>query len=231
MITNRALTHDLIEITLQSAEDADFLPGQFAMVSLDGPFGGSGHHERAYSMSNLANSDGIWQFQVKRVPDGAVSGRVTELSVGSTIHLDGPYGHAHLKDTTRDIVCVAGGSGLAPMVSVARGLAARGDAAERRLDFIYGVRTTRDRCVEEFVTEVAGSVMRTRLIEVLSAADEAWDGLRGYVHEALARYSPGELAERDIYVAGPPMMTDAVVRTLVLEWQIPVDQIHYDRFF
>jgi len=232
VVERRALTHDLVEISLQAHGRADFLPGQFAMVSLDGQFGGSQHNERAYSMSNLPNSEGIWQFQVKRVPDGAVSGRVTDLSPGAIVDLDGPFGHAHLKDTGRNIVCIAGGSGLAPMISIARGLAARGDAAERRLDFFYGARSTRDRCIAELITEVTETVRQTRLIEALSAADgEDWDGVRGFVHEVLDSHGPDDLAERDIYVAGPPMMTDAVVRKLVLERQIPVEQIHYDRFF
>lgn len=232
VVGTRPLTHDLVEITLNSEDAADFLPGQFAMISLDGPFGGPDHAERAYSMSNLPNGEGVWQFQVKRVPDGSVSGRVTELTVGSTVHLDAPYGHAHLKDTARDVVCIAGGSGLAPMVSIARGLAARSDAADRKLDFFYGARATRDRCVEEFIAEVADALATTRLVEALSSADDQdWTGARGFVHEVLASHAPENLAERDIYIAGPPMMTDAVVRMLVLDRQIPVDQIHYDRFF
>ncbi|NKX86871.1 2Fe-2S iron-sulfur cluster binding domain-containing protein [Nocardia coubleae] len=228
----RPLTHDLVEITIVTDRPADFLPGQFAMVGLDGVAGGPAHTERAYSMSNLANPEGIWQFQVKRVPDGAVSGRVTGLTRGAVVHLDGPYGNAHLQDTDRDIVCVAGGSGLAPMVSVARGLAVRPDASRRRLDFFYGGRACRDRCAQEFVAEISGALSQVRFVEVLSAADEDdWDGPRGYVHEALAAAGPAELADRDIYIAGPPPMTDAVVRMLVLEWRIPVEQIHYDRFF
>jgi toluene monooxygenase electron transfer component len=51
------------------------------------------------------------------------------------------------------------------------------------------------------------------------------------VHEALAAAALPDLAERDIYVAGPPPMTDAVTRLLVRELKVPVDRIHYDRFF
>ncbi|MDR2279429.1 MAG: 2Fe-2S iron-sulfur cluster binding domain-containing protein, partial [Gordonia sp. (in: high G+C Gram-positive bacteria)] len=133
----RHLTHDLREVTLTASGPADFLPGQFAMLSVAGaPI----HHgsregaprtlERAYSMSNLPNHEGRWQFQIKRVPGGAVSPLVVDdLKVGDEVVIDGPYGHAYLKDTGRDILVVAGGSGLAPMVSVVRGLAERADAA------------------------------------------------------------------------------------------------------
>lgn len=224
IVDARMLTHDLRELTV--AVDAPFLPGQFAMLRrTDG-------EERAYSMSNVPGS-GVWQFQIKRVPGGAESGAfVDDLGVGVPIEVDGPYGHAHLRTTGRDVVCIAGGSGLAPMVSVARGLAASEGAGERRLHFFYGGRAAGDLCAGQFVGEIAGDLAEVTLVDVIS--DEVppdWEGAQGFVHEALATADLPDLAERDIYVAGPPPMTDAVVRLLVRELRVPVEQIHYDRFF
>lgn len=228
----RELTHDLREITVRTEDVADFLPGQFAMIAVPAPEGAR-PVERAYSMSNLPNGQGVWQFQIKRVPGGAVSPRfVDELAVGDVVNLDGPYGHAHLHPGERDIVCIAGGSGLAPMVSVARGLADRGDAASRRLDFFYGGRREEDMCAREFVDEVSPRLAHASLAEAISEEPSRdWVGSRGFIHEVLAVAEIPDLAERDIYVAGPPIMTDAVVRHLVLERHIPVDRVHFDRFF
>lgn len=224
IVEARMLTHDLRELTV--AIDAPFLPGQFAMLRRPGG------DERAYSMSNV-RGDGVWQFQIKRVPGGGESGAFVDgLGVGDRVDVDGPYGHAHLKPTGRDVVCIAGGSGLAPMVSIARGLAATPGAGDRRLHFFYGGRAARDLCAAEFVAEVAPHLAEVTLVDVIS--DEAppdWAGARGFVHEALATADLPDLAARDIYVAGPPPMTDAVVRLLALELRVPVDQIHYDRFF
>ncbi|TNM38649.1 2Fe-2S iron-sulfur cluster binding domain-containing protein [Nocardioides albidus] len=226
IVDARMLTHDLRELTISIGVDATFLPGQFAMLRR--PDG----EERAYSMSNLPG-EGVWQIQIKRVPGGAESGAfVDDLGVGDRIEVDGPYGHAHFRPTGRDVVCIAGGSGLAPMVSVARGLAASDGAAERRLHFFYGGRAARDLCAGEFVAELAGELAEVTLVDVIS--DEVppdWAGARGFVHEAVATAGLSDLADRDIYVAGPPPMTDAVVRLLVRELQVPVGQIHYDRFF
>ncbi|MCC3314946.1 2Fe-2S iron-sulfur cluster-binding protein [Nocardia africana] len=236
VVALRELTHDMVELTLESAGAAEFLPGQYAMVSIDGV---TEHGlptrpaERAYSMSNLPNPGGVWQFQIKRVPGGTISPYVTEqLGVGDQVRLDGPFGHAHLRRSERDVVCIAGGSGLAPMVSVARGLAARADAGARRLHFFYGGRGAADMCAREFVDEVTPSLLNAFLSEAISGEpDGDWTGARGYVHELLAAYDLPDLADHDIYVAGPPVMTDAVVRFLVLERQVPAERVHFDRFF
>lgn len=231
----RELTHDLREITLRADAPAEFLPGQYAMLSIaaGSAEGAQPRPERAYSMSNLPNPEGMWQFQVKRVPAGLVSPRlVDEVRIGDRIFLDGPYGHAHLQPTDRDVVCIAGGSGLAPMVSVARGLAARGDAADRRLHFFYGGRREEDMCAREFVEEVSSSLRQASLAEAISEeATNSWRGARGYVHELVADYELPGLADHEIYVAGPPVMTDAVVRFLVLERQVPAERVHFDRFY
>jgi toluene monooxygenase electron transfer component len=224
VVAARMLTHDLREISV--AVDGDFLPGQFAMLRR------TGGQERAYSMSNIPGAD-VWQFQIKRVPGGAESSAfVDDVGVGDRLEVDGPYGHAHLEPTGRDVLCLAGGSGLAPMVSVARGLAAGPGAGERRLHFFYGARAARDLCAAEFATEVGEHLADVTLVEVLSEeVPDDWTGSRGFVHEALAAAALPDLAERDIYVAGPPPMTDAVTRLLVRELKVPVDRIHYDRFF
>ncbi|VFA96918.1 Toluene-4-monooxygenase electron transfer component [Nocardia cyriacigeorgica] len=235
VIHTRALTHDLHEITLRGECPANFLPGQYAMLTVDQEQGGTeaARPERAYSMSNVPNRDGLWQFQVKRVPGGRVSPRLVEhLRTSDRLVLDGPYGHAHLQDSDRDVVCIAGGSGLAPMVSVARGLAARPDAAQRQLHFFYGGRREEDLCAREFVDEVTPALRKASLSEAISEEPaNGWQGIRGFVHELVAAYDLPDLAEHEIYVAGPPMMTDAVVRFLVLERGVPAERVHFDRFY
>ena len=107
------ITHDLREFRFRSSGGAGFLPGQFAMLDLAGL-----DASRAYSLSNTANDDGEWHFQVRRVPHGKGTHVLFDkLACGDEIGLDGPYGVAWLRtESPRDIVCVAGGSGLAPMV-------------------------------------------------------------------------------------------------------------------
>lgn len=237
VVERRDLTHDIFEVTVKVGEPASFLPGQYAMVSsADATWSDSVEQlrgERAYSMSNLSNDEGLWQFQIKAVPGGRISSELLRsATVGARLRIDGPYGHAYLRDSGRDVLCIAGGSGLAPIVSVCRGLADRDDASQRSLHFFYGGRAVRDLCATEFVQEVGERLDHTTLVEVLSdPEDGTWEGLRGFVHEAVHAADLPDLHERDIYVAGPPAMTDAVVRLLILDLNVSADHIYYDRFF
>jgi toluene monooxygenase electron transfer component len=117
----RDLTHDMREFTFSAKDSPGFLPGQYALFYLPGLAAA-----RTYSMSNIDDGSGRWQFIVRRVPGG--TGTVTlfdKVAVGDEIMLDGPYGLAYLRpESPRDLVLIGGGSGLAPMLSLARGAVA-----------------------------------------------------------------------------------------------------------
>lgn len=226
------VTHDIREFRFATDTPADFTPGQYASLVLAGV-----DAPRGYSMSNLPNAQAQWHFQIRRVPGGqATSVLFDTLAVGDEIELDGPYGLAGLReDNPRDIVCVAGGSGLAPMVSIARGAAAAGMLATRRLHFFYGARTPRDVCGEAFLRELQGFGSALQFHPVVSDAASAdaagWPGDRGFVHEALPRVLGESLARHEFYFAGPPPMTQAIQELLMGKHLVPYPQIHFDRFF
>ncbi|NMG43009.1 2Fe-2S iron-sulfur cluster binding domain-containing protein [Aromatoleum toluvorans] len=226
----RTITHDIREFRFVSSEEADFLPGQYAMLELPGLEG-----SRAYSLSNTANANREWHFQVRRVQHGKGSHILFDrLAVGDEIALDGPYGLAYLRtESERDLVCVAGGSGLAPMVSIARGAAEGGLLDNRTLHFFYGARTRHDVCGEEMLRELGKFGDSIRYIPVVSLpCDEGqWNGLTGYVHDQLAQVLPREFCSYEFYFAGPPPMTQAIQELLMVGHKVPFGQIHFDRFF
>jgi len=226
----RDITHDLREFRFVSLQGSAFLPGQYAMLDLPGLTA-----SRAYSMSNTANERGEWHFQIRRVPHGQGTHTLFDrLAVGDEIGLDGPYGVAFLRsDSPRDIVCVAGGSGLAPMVSIARGAVEAGLLGERKLYFLYGARTPRDVCGEDMLRALPGFGEHIRFIPVVSLPgdDGQWAGATGYVHDQLERLLPARMAEYEFYFAGPPPMTQAIQELLMVGHQVPFGQIHFDRFF
>lgn len=223
----RDLTRDIREFRFRGEKAAEFIPGQYAILrTADGL-------RRCYSMSNLPNAEGYWDFQIKRVPGGKVSNALFDMAPGAEIGLDGPYGLAHLVvDSARPVVCIAGGSGLAPMVSIARAVGA--DPA-RKLDFFYGGRTAADVCGEAHLTDLPGFGDTLRYHPVISSLDDplsaGWSGLSGFVHEVVGRHFGEALREAEIYFAGPPPMAEALQRMLMIDLKVPFNQIHYDRFF
>jgi toluene monooxygenase electron transfer component len=231
LVARSPLTHDLWQFRFQSNRPADFLPGQYAKFELPGVAGW-----RCYSMSNIANADGQWDFHIKRVPGGeATSVLFDEFGIGDRMVLDAPYSIAHLREATRrPSVCIAGGSGLAPMVSILRGLGASPEGAANAVLY-YGARGQADVVAEDLFAGIPGFDPKHQYRPVVSSQDgeEAgtWDGPVGMVHEFVASDLGETWEDADFYIAGPPPMVDAVRRHLVLERKIQIGRLHYDRFF
>jgi toluene monooxygenase electron transfer component len=206
------------------------LPGQYAMLDLPGL-----DSSRAYSVSNTPNDRHEWHFQIRRVALGRGTQKLfEELAVGDEIGLDGPYGMAYLRTTApRPIVCVAGGSGLAPMISIARGALEAGLLTNRKLYFFYGARTPRDVCGEEILRTLDGFGSAVLYFSVVShpSENDKWHGATGLVHNFVASALPSKLTDFEFYFAGPPPMTQAMQELLMLEHLVPFEQIHFDRFF
>ncbi|WP_409465635.1 2Fe-2S iron-sulfur cluster-binding protein [Amycolatopsis sp. GA6-003] len=221
------LTHDMAEFVFIAEKHAAFSAGQYAMLGFPSGI------ERAYSMSNLGNCQREWKFVVKRSPGGKATSILFDgLDLGETIELDGPYGQAYYRaGDDRDIVCVAGGSGLGAMVSVVLGAAAQADAGERTVHLFCGGRAPRDLHIPE---AMAMAQRRLRALHVHTAVSEpgaADSGShQGFVHEAVVAELGETLTDFTYYAAGPPAMTDALARALVLDGGLDADRLHFDRF-
>ena len=95
----KSITHDMFQFDFQGEGPVDFLPGQYALITLPGVGA-----PRAYSMANLPNAEGMWSFIIRRVPGGkATSWLFDSKQAGAMAILDGPYGNAHTpRRTTSD---------------------------------------------------------------------------------------------------------------------------------
>ena len=226
------LTEDMAEFCFQSESMAQFMSGQFAMLTLPGVTG-----DRAYSMSNVSNSDGYWQFIVKKMPGGAGSTYLfDEIKVGDVIEIDGPFGLAYLDPAIhRDVVCIGGGSGLSPIMSIARAVAANDDFSDQKLKMFYGGRGPKDICTPELLSAIDPNGTKITCYNATSdpdlSAKHGWDGDVCFVHELVKNILGDSLPEYEFYFCGPPPMTEAVQRMLMIEYKVPFEQIHFDRFF
>jgi toluene monooxygenase electron transfer component len=231
-VAMREITHDIREFRFVSEGSADFLAGQYAMLAIPGV-----STPRAYSMSNVGNNESEWHFQIRRVANGVATEKLFHhLHAGDEIEIDGPYGLAYLRtEVARDIVCVAGGSGLAPMVSIARKAAQSGMLKTRQLHFFYGGRTPSDICGETFLRELPGYGDRIHFHPVVSLPHDDsgahWSGETGFVHELVRRVFGDALPSFEFYFAGPPPMTQTLQEMLMVGYRVPFEQIHFDRFY
>ena len=196
-----------------------FLPGQYVLLRV--PSG----QRRAYSMANTAPE--TLDFIVKEKPGGHASRHLfDELAVGDEVSLEGPYGRAYLRTPpVRDIVCVAGGSGLAPMLSVARGALARPDGPPVQL--FFGANSADELFMVDEMEALADAHENFALtLAVRDGAPGAATGLVGDV--ALAEMEA--LAACDFYMAGPPGLIDAILKPVMRSSKVAPGRIFFDRF-
>jgi toluene monooxygenase electron transfer component len=226
----RDLTHDLREFTFATRGAPGFLPGQYALFYLPGI-----EAPRTYSMSNIDDGSGDWQFMVKRMPGGIGTAAMFDLPVGTEIGFDGPYGLAYLRSRTpRDLVLIGGGSGLAPVLSLARGAVREPSLADREIHVFYGARARRDLWGEAELRVLPGYGKRLFFQAVLSEPEtdstEPWKGPTGFVHEHVRSFIGERWSDFEYYFAGPPVMAQAVQQMLI-EKRVPYPQVHFDSFY
>ena len=223
-----SLTDDIRLVRLHVREPADFafVPGQY--VDLWVP--GAAEARRSFSMANLPG-DGRIELMIKCYPGGRFSGLLEKsIHPGDELSFTGPYGAFHLRHSRRAVLMLAGGSGMAPILSLLRELA--GEKSERAVRFFYGARTPDDLFGLEEIAALGAQLADFRFTPVLSEAraEDAGEIARGFVHEAVGDYlATGELDDYDAYMCGPPPMIDAATEMLT-DRGLDESRIYYDKF-
>ena len=226
----RRLTHDVVA-------PLDFAAGQFALITIPGIPGA-----RAYSMVNFDRGAERLSFVVKKKPGGAVSEWLFGDGVdGARLVLFAPLGHATFHpEVKKHVLCIAGGSGIAGMMSILSLACREGHFAAWDGHVFFGVRTARDGF---FLDELDAFRVRSsaRLAVTVALSDEdvpaslatAYPGFafaRGFVHAVAGARMQGRYGDVRAYVAGPPPMVDASLRLLLREARLPPADIRYDKF-
>ena len=142
--------------------------------------------------------------------------------------LNGPYGDFRLSDTDAPMVFVAGGSGMAPFMSILSQM--RNTDSKRPVKYFFGGNTTKDLCMAEAMKAFEEALEDFEFIPVVANPDEdtGWTGQIGLVTEAVQRtYS--DLSGHEGYLCGSPGMINAAAKVF-LERGMPEENIYYDKF-
>lgn len=222
-----ALTRDIRRLVLDVVEPADFsfVPGQYVDVWIP-----DSDARRSFSMANVPG-DGRIELIVKRYPGGRFSGLLDgAISPGDELGFTGPYGAFHLRNSARPILMVAGGSGMAPILSLMRTLAA--NRSDRPVRFFYGARTERDLFYVDLIEELGRSLPDFEFTPVLSEQNDFSLGIGDrFVHEAADEFlESGAMTDPEIYMCGPPPMIDAMLDLATDKHGIDDDRIYHDKF-
>ena len=227
----RPLTHDVIGFALELERPRDFDAGQFMLLA---PAGVSGY--RGYSMCNFARGGRRLEFVVKRKPDGGFSQWLFGANRdGARLDSFGPLGKATFDPALgKNLLCIAGGSGIAGMMSILARAAAANYFDRHKGWLFFGIRSMRDAFfLKELSAYAAEITVALSEEDVPEAAKRDWPTLRferGLVHDVARRSMAGRYHDVRAYVAGPPPAVDAAIRVLLLEAKLTTDNIRYDKY-
>ncbi|GGY43252.1 benzoate 1,2-dioxygenase electron transfer component BenC [Pseudoduganella albidiflava] len=197
----------------------DFLPGQYVNVAIPGTT-----LTRSYSFSSPPGATQA-RFVVRNVPGGRMSGFLSnEAAPGQAISFTGSYGSFYLRPVARPVLLLAGGTGIAPFLSMLDVLAAKGFAQPVRL--VYAVTNDHDLVGLEQLDRIAAA--HPDFTYVATVAADSQHPRKGY---ATAHVEPGWMngGDVDVYLCGPVPMVDAV-RGWFAETGVAPASFHYEKF-
>jgi ferredoxin-NAD(P)+ reductase (naphthalene dioxygenase ferredoxin-specific) len=222
VVSVSALTHDVMRLVIRPNRAIQYSPGQYLSVD----FGPS--LVRPYSMATLC-TEGDCEFHVRVVPNGRVSGHIANhLRIGDSVKLTGPLGTSYLRlKHTGPILCVAGGTGLAPILAIIRGAIVEGLRNPIRLYF--GVRSPADIYGLRWLEELRRAHPSLDLQVVCASGGDPRKQRTGLVTTAIESDTP-RLEGWCAYVCGSPPMVEAVT-LLIKHLGIEPARVYADAYY
>jgi predicted ferric reductase len=213
-----------VELEVPAGVRFRYVPGQFAFLELYRE--GLPVEEHPFTLSSTPSRAGRISFSIKS--SGDYTATISRTKVGDTARIDGPYGQfCHLIRGGQELVMIAGGVGITPILSMLRYMA---DAAERRrVTLVWGNRAERDMLFREELTALQAKLPQLAVHHVLSEQAD-WAGEKGFVDEArLRRLLASCDRKATVFLCGPPPMMKLVSAALrrigFSRWRI-----HTERF-
>lgn len=221
-----SLTHDIKMLHLKILNKTiNFNPGQYIQFKIPGT-----DEYRAYSVASTPTvKDGV-ELIIRLVPGGLCSAYVHKvLEKGDLVIFTGPFGDFYLRqESTKDIVAIAGGCGMAPIRSIVYYLAEKG--MPRKMYYFFGARSKSDLFFTEELKALEKKFPNFKYIPALSEPkpQDKWDGEVGLITQVAEKYLDDK-QEKEAYLCGPPPMIDAAVKVLVKKG-VKAENIFYDKF-
>jgi predicted ferric reductase len=212
-----------VALTRPAGTDFRFQPGQFAWFAFGrSPFSLTQH---PFSFSSSAERDEV-EVAIKALGD--FTSTVSGLEPGTKVYVDGPHGAFSIdQDEGPGFGLIAGGVGIAGLISTLRTMADRHDV--RPVLLFYGNREWDDAAFRDELEQLRDRLNLT-LVHVLERPPADWGGETGYLTaDILARHLPSGYRRFQFFICGPDPMMDAAEAALV-ELGVPAERVHTERF-
>ncbi len=214
---------------LEPEEGLSFKPGQYVQLHVPKYKLTRQPEYRAYSVSSSAEDHDGLELIIGKVTGGAVSTYVHDyLKEGEELTLSGPYGEFYLRESDRDILLIATGTGLAPIMSILYQI--EKDQIPRKTTLFFGERTKQDLLFTDILKSIEKNLPDFTFIPTLSrpTEEDQWGGEKGRVTNLIEKYIQ-ENADIDVYICGSPAMVESCIEILETKG-ISEEHIFYDKF-
>ena len=214
---------DVSVLFVQPEPRLEYLPGQ--SVAIESPR--RPRLWRYYSMANAPRQDGLLEFHVRLIDGGAVSMALTSgTAAGSELRLGPPVGVLTLRQAVsgRDLLLVAGSTGLAPLKAILEQLTALSQPPKVHL--FVGARTADGLYDLDSLEKMAAQYPWLTVTPAVSA-DPKFAGETGSLPDVVARH--GDWSGHDAYLAGPTKLVQDTAARLTSAG-MTADQIHIEDF-
>jgi 3-phenylpropionate/trans-cinnamate dioxygenase ferredoxin reductase subunit/benzoate/toluate 1,2-dioxygenase reductase subunit len=189
---------EVVRLELQVADDVVFEPGQYVRIQPEGT-----DVSRSYSMANAPGVNRL-EFFIRSVPGGAFSQWLASAQVGDGVQLSAPHGTFFLRDEDRPRLFVAGGTGVAPFLSMLRSMAANPGA--QRTTFVIGARTPGHLFAMDELKRL-GAQLQGMDLQIAVEQDAGAQCHTGYPTDLIHKLALDPSTR--VYLCGPPPMVEA----------------------
>jgi len=203
------------------------LPGQYHYLTLHSA--GMPAEEHPFTIASSPTQQGLIASTIKATGD--FTAKIGGVRPGDAVLTHGPFGRFSYLHHPRagDLVFIAGGVGITPLMSMLRHM--RDTRADTRVLLLYANRTERDIVFRDELADMeAAEFPLLKVVHVLSKPDKTWTGDRGRIdREKVLHTCGGEVGGRSFYVCGPPAMIEGTTACL-RDLGVPARRIHFERF-
>lgn len=214
-----------LAVKLPASEQFQFHAGQYIDFLLaDGK-------RRSFSIANAPHEADHLELHIRLIPGGHFTPQVfSTMKERDILRFEGPLGSFFLReDSAKPMVLLAGGTGFAPIKGIVEHAIHVGLA--RPMVLYWGARNRAGLYMHDLVCEWERTLPHFRYIPVLSDAgsDDAWEGRRGLVHQAVIEDLP-DLSGHEVYACGAPAMIDAARTDFTTRCGLPDTAFFADSF-
>lgn len=223
----KAVAENAIRLEIKSPADSmpAFIPGQFGFLRCIGP--NISREEHPFTIASSPTVPSSLEFIIRIAGDW--TGQLNNLQPGDKVMFDGPFGlfsHIWLPEKT-EIIMIAGGIGITPMLSMLRYMADCGD--HRKITLIWSNRTRKQIVMASEFEKLADRLRNLRIFHVLTRESGAAADSRRLDRGKIEKFTSDCSKSAAAFVCGPaPMTADTFAALVSLGFEKPM--IFRERF-